>query len=82
MKQMIAVWKPKKKGGMKLTWKNKKVKKMKWLKNSQKQKNTGELRSQKKLPNTKPGLKNTGKNEESYLKNNLSDSTYSDSVNK
>jgi hypothetical protein len=32
MKQMIAVWKPKKKGGMKMKWKKKKVKPMNHLK--------------------------------------------------
>jgi hypothetical protein len=33
MKQMIAVWKPKKNGGMKLKWKKKKVQPLSWLTN-------------------------------------------------
>ena len=31
MKQMIAIWKPKKNGGMKLKWKKKKVQPMSWI---------------------------------------------------
>jgi hypothetical protein len=31
MKKMIAVWKPKKDGSMKLKWKRKKVKPVSWL---------------------------------------------------
>jgi hypothetical protein len=33
MKQMIAIWKPKKNGGMKLKWKKKKVQPISYLNN-------------------------------------------------
>lgn len=82
MKQMISVWKPNKKGGMKLRWKKKKIKEMTWMKDMQSQKDIGELKSQQKSQKSKTKQKGIGKNEGNYLKNNSSDLTSSDSAKK